>query len=31
MKLIIDIPDDTAKEIKDNAMFAESIALRLMM
>ena len=29
MKLIIDIPEDTAKEIKDNAMFAESIASQI--
>ena len=29
MKLIIDIPENTAKEIKDNAMFAESIASQI--
>lgn len=29
MKLIIDIPEDTVKEIKDNAMFAEPIASQI--
>ena len=29
MKVLIDIPEDTVKEIKDNVMFAESIASQI--